>query len=91
MTLPAKTENGEALDVVEFDGLLATVHSARPFAPGQPLTLVVALEPAFVAEARTVAAKRLPEGPFEVRVRLISLKREERQRLLEAMPVSRRA
>jgi hypothetical protein len=90
MTVPAKTPTGEALDLVAFDGLLATVHSTRPFAPGQPLMLVVAVEPEVRADARTIGARRLPEGPFELRVRLVSLKRDERQRLLDAMPDSRR-
>ena len=90
MTLSAKTETGDEITVIAFDGNQVTVHSAWPYAPGQPMTLSIAVDPVCVTAARTTGAKRLGSGPFEIRLRVVSQTREDRQRLLDAMSVSRR-
>lgn len=90
MTLDAQTDKGEALRVVGFDGNTATVHCPVPYAPGQPMHFTIALAPPSNVHGRTIGTKRLGEGPYEVRLRLVGLTRVDRERWLEAMTDSRR-
>lgn len=59
----------------------------RPYAPGAPIALAVALRAAaadtreLVLRAKTIGSKRRDDGRFDVRVRLVSLRREDRARL----------
>ncbi|MCZ7687520.1 MAG: hypothetical protein M5U28_55795 [Sandaracinaceae bacterium] len=54
----------------------------RAFAPGAPLALTLELEDgALELTGKTIGSKRREDGRFDVRARLISLRREDRARL----------
>lgn len=90
MTLKAETEAGATVEVAAFDGNFSTFHSPRAYVPGQPVTLEVALETPCRVEGRTIGSRRIAEGVFEIRIRLVSLTRDTRERMLAAMSDSRR-
>ena len=69
--------------VVAFDGSSLTLRGPRAFAPGSPIRFRTALEePERAFEGRTLGSKRIDEGTFEVRLRLINLRRADRELLL---------
>ena len=71
--------DGSALHMA---GEVITLRLARAFAPGAPLRGVVALDGLEIAiEGRTVGSRKTSDGTFEVRVRLVNLRREDRERL----------
>jgi hypothetical protein len=77
---------GEAL---ELSGETMKLVIDRAFAPGAPMSFELEVSPELAPElargpknialeARTIGSKRQPDGRFEVRVRLINLRREDR-------------
>ena len=74
---------------VSFEGEFLVVVVSRAFAPGTPFTGGIAIDGTSIQiEGRATGSKRTPEGMFEVRARLINLRKADRE-LLEA--ASRRA
>ena len=66
-------------ELLELSGLQLRLRSPKAFPPGQPLTLQ--LPPDVKLEARAIGSKRLDESSFELRVRLINLRKDTREAL----------
>jgi hypothetical protein len=81
---------GEVAEACAIDGNLLTLSSPRAFPPGSPICFA-----AFFAgsergfEGRTIASKRLDDRRFEVRMRLVNLRRHDRELLLREMEGAR--
>lgn len=81
---PARIDGAEG-HASAFDGEMIVLVLSRPLAPGTPFRGVVAIETGEIAiEGRATRSKRTADGTFEVRARLISLRRDDRERLLAA-------
>jgi len=77
---------GEEGRAERLDGERLHVVSPRAFAPGSPVSLVVVLGGGEVPlEGRSQGAKRREDGSFDVHVRLINLRRTDRERLAAAL------
>ncbi|MBZ0117893.1 MAG: hypothetical protein K8H88_12900 [Sandaracinaceae bacterium] len=79
----AKGGEGEA---TSFDGDVLVTILPRAYAPGSPCELRVE---DLTLTGKTLGAKRRADGRFDVRVRLISVRREARERLLSALGAER--
>jgi hypothetical protein len=70
--------------VTNIADLVLTLRSPKAFPPGQPLEFVLT-QSGVRLQARSIGSKRLPESDaFELRVRLINLRRETREALAAA-------
>jgi hypothetical protein len=69
-------------NAISFEGEFLVAVVSKPFAPGTPLrgTIVVG-ESEIGIEGRATGSKRTPEGTFEVRARVINLRKVDRERL----------
>lgn len=86
MSIPVRVEGAEGVAVAIQNGELITLHLPRPFAPGTPFKGVAIAEDVEMAiEGRASGSKRMPDGAFEVRARLVSLRRDDRERLNRAL------
>jgi len=82
MTVSADLPGGERGEVMGLEGERMLVVSPRAFAPGAPLRLVLHLPDGELAvEGRTVGSRRRPDQAFDVRLRLVNVKRADRERL----------
>ncbi len=82
MTLAARLGDGSDAEVSALDGERVALVSARAFAPGAPIAIEVATPDGTLALAgKCLGSKRRADGRFDVRARLVSLRREERDRL----------
>jgi hypothetical protein len=81
-------EGGEVA-VVSFAGERLHLDCARAFAPGSPIVVDLVIptreSSLLTLEGRTLASKRRADGRFEVRLRLINLRREAREALAAAV------
>ena len=85
MSLPVQIAGQLAGTLEAIEGLLLTLASPKAFPPGQPLALLVSPEAAAVRlDARAIGSKRRDDGMFELRVRLINLRKEAREALERA-------
>lgn len=85
-----RLESGEDADARAFDGSQFTFWSPRAFAPGSPVRFVARFEGGErPLEGRALGSKRVDEQQFEVRVRFVNLRRDDRQRLLEQLDSQR--
>jgi hypothetical protein len=77
---------------VAFAGLILAVIDDRPHAPGAPIraTLTLADGPLAIA-GKSIGSKRRDDGSFDVRMRLINLRREDRARLERALGTTDRS
>lgn len=81
---PARIEGAEG-NAISFEGEFLLAVVSRAFAPGTPLKGTIKLADGEIPiEGRATSSKRTPEGTFEVRARLINLRREIRERLVAA-------
>ncbi len=64
---------------VDFSGEILEVLSARPFAPGAPVSIEV---DGTSLQGKSLGSKRQPDGRFHVRMRMINLRRAHRVFLL---------
>lgn len=81
-----RLESGQDAVGLAFDGNLMTVTSPVAFAPGSPIrfnAIVEAGERNF--EGRVLRSKRIDDQAFEVRLRLVNLRREDRKLLLNSL------
>ena len=86
MTIPATAPGGEG-EALAFAGEVLTCALPRAFAPGAPIELSVVAEGEAVAlRAKSIGSKRRDDGRFEVRMRLVNLRREHREALSRALP-----
>jgi hypothetical protein len=78
---PCRIESADG-HAVSFVGETFVAVVSRAFAPGTPFRGVVTIEGVDLAiEGRANGSKRTPEGTFEVRARLINLRKADRERL----------
>lgn len=71
--------SGEPAIAKRLEDNLLTLHSPKAFAPGSPISFEAASEePKRAFEGRTIGSKRIDEATFEVRLRLVNLRREDR-------------
>ncbi len=78
---PARIEAADG-SAVSFDGEFLVARVSRPFAPGTPIRGSLTIgELEIQIEGRATGSKRMPDGTFEIRARLINLRREDRLRL----------
>jgi len=81
-----RLESGQDAVGLAFDGNLLKLTSPVAFAPGSPIrfkAIVEAGERNF--EGRVLGSKRIDEQRFEVRLRLVNLRREDRELLLTTL------
>lgn len=79
-----RLESGHDALGLRFDGKLLKLTSPLAFAPGSPIrftAIVEAGERSF--EGRVLGSKRMDEQGFEVRLRLVNLRRDDRELLLK--------
>jgi hypothetical protein len=85
-----RLESGEDAEARAFDGGQFTLWSPRAFAPGAPVRFVARFdEGERPLEGRALGSKRIDEHRFEVRVRFVNLRRDDRQRLLKRLDSQR--
>jgi hypothetical protein len=81
----ASLADGALAEVTGYAGEVLTFACERAHPPGEPLQLTVRLPDAELALAgKTVGSKRRDDGRFDVRLRLTSLRREQRSLLERA-------
>jgi len=81
-----RLETGEEGTAIRLDGHVLVLLSPRAFAPGSPIRLAAVGEnEARQLEGRTIGSKRMDAGPFEVRLRLVNLRRIDRELLLREL------
>jgi hypothetical protein len=87
-----RLESDEDAEARDFDGNQFTIWSPRAFAPGSPVRFVARFEEGErPLEGRAISSKRIDESQFEVRMRFVNLRRDDRQRLLDQFDVQRPA
>jgi hypothetical protein len=86
MSVKIRLDSGEEAEARTFDGALLTLLSPRAFAPGAPIRFTAATEgEARHFEGRALGSKRVDEGQFEVRMRFVNLRREDRELLEQTL------
>jgi hypothetical protein len=87
-----RLESGEDAEARDFDGNQFTIWSPRAFAPGSPVRFMASFDEGERSlEGRAIGSKRIDERQFEVRMRFVNLRRDDRQRLLDHFDVQRPA
>jgi hypothetical protein len=76
---------GEEGEATAIEGNLLTFLSPRAFAPGAPIRFSTLGEAERSFEGRTIGSKRVEDGRFEVRMRFVNLRREDREVLLREL------
>lgn len=77
---------GEEGRAVALDGDMLEVRTAASHPVGEPLAFALALADGPLAlEGKSRGSRRLDDGAFEVRVRLVTLRRADRERLVSAL------
>jgi len=70
-----------------FDGAVLSLVCDLAFAPGQPIVATLrAGDSSLEVRGKTVSSKRRQDGGFDVRVRLHSVRREDRSWLEQHLP-----
>ena len=86
MSAPASAPGGDG-EALGFAGKMLVCALPRAFAPGAPIELsVVAGEEALALRGKSIGSRRREDGRFEVRMRLVNLRREHREALTRALP-----
>ncbi|MGB3050368.1 MAG: PilZ domain-containing protein [Polyangiales bacterium] len=81
-----RLESGQEALALAYDGNLLKVSSPLAFAPGSPIRFTVACEAGErTFEGRVVRSKRVDDQTFEVRMRFVNLRREDRELLLSTL------
>lgn len=86
MEAPLRIDNEHEGVAVSCDANIIAFHAPKAFPPGQPVALCLwpGHAGSLALAARSIGSKRMPDGRFEVRARLVNLGREARQKLLDA-------
>ena len=79
MTVGLSLEDGARGEAVRVDGEVIEIVAPRAFAPGAPVRMRVDADgEAIPVEGKTIGSKRRDDGRFDVRLRLINLRRPHR-------------
>ncbi|NOY90068.1 MAG: hypothetical protein GXP55_02580 [Deltaproteobacteria bacterium] len=88
MSLLASSEGAE-LSLLAFDGKWLVLEAPRAWAPGSPMAIRVEFAGTpHMLDARSLGSRRDAPGRFRVKLRLVSMRRDSRQALLEALPAT---
>ncbi len=86
MTVKLLLDTGEDAEARTFDGALLTFSSPRAFAPGAPIRFTTTSEGDVRSfEGRALGSKRVDDARFEVRMRFVNLRRDDREFLAERL------
>ena len=86
MSIAASFARGETGHLVSWDGETMILNASAAYAPGSPIEASLSLQDGPLrVEGRTKDSKRDAIGAFNVRVRIINLRREDKARLLAAL------
>jgi hypothetical protein len=81
-----RLDTGEAATATAINENVLTVLSPRPFAPGAPIRFSMPSgETQRALEGRTIGSKRIDAETFEVRLRFVNLRREDRAAILQGL------
>ena len=81
-----RLDSGEDAEARNFDGVPLTVISPRAFAPGAPIRFSMTADgEARSFEGRAIGSKRVDDVHFEVRLRLVNLRRADRELLVDRL------
>lgn len=79
---PVRVEGAGEGEATSYEGEIMSLILARAYAPGSPLPFVLRLGDSELSlDGKTVSSKRRADGRFDVRVRLVSLRKEDREKL----------
>jgi hypothetical protein len=82
---PIRFADGASGVAVGYDGAVIHMICERAHPPGRPLEITVtAAEQSICVRGKSAGSKRRDDGRFDVRLRLHSLRREEREQLVVA-------
>lgn len=86
MSVVGRLSTGEAVELVAFDGQHLEIYvDGRAFAPGAPASIVFEVAPTPIPVGwKSHGSRKMPDGRFLARGRVISLTRELRDALLAA-------
>lgn len=86
MTVSGKLSTGESVTLRAFDGNAIEVVTQRAFAPGARAVMVLEIaSEALGIEVKCHGSRKLEDGRFSVRGRVISMRREDRENLIAAL------
>ena len=87
MSAALRLEDGASGEAIRLDGEVLEVVLPRALAPGAParMELDAGGEPIPI-EGKTIGSKRRDDGRFDVRLRLVNLRRDHRAQLRSALP-----
>ena len=84
MSVQIRLDSGEDAEARTFDGALLTLLSPRAFAPGAPIRFTATTQAdTRTFEGRAIGSKRVDDSRFEVRMRFVNLRRDDRELLAE--------
>jgi hypothetical protein len=79
-------DRGDKAEIDSLEGNMLTFRSPRAFPPGAPIRFIVMIDEHRRAfEGRSIGATRIEGDLFEVRMRFVNLRRDDREALLVAM------
>jgi hypothetical protein len=83
MSVPLDFVDAGSGEAVDFDGKVLSARAPRAFAPGMPLQMIAcpSSDSPLRLQGKSIGSRRSAEGPFEVRIRLVNLRRADRERL----------
>lgn len=79
--IAARLADGTDIQAVQFDGRLLHLVCPGALAPGQPADVTLSFDAPFTLMVRTVGSRRRDDGAFDVRCRIVNLRREHREKL----------
>lgn len=82
MSVAVTLSSGGRGEAVAFEGEVLSLVLPRAFAPGAPVSLEATVDGRTMAlNGKALGSKRREDGRFDVRMRMINLRRSERERL----------
>lgn len=84
--MKVRLQSGEVARAIRMDGQVLVLLSPRAYAPGAPISFSIeSAESGAAFEGRTIGSRRQADGTFEVKVRLVNLRRADRDRLVHGL------
>lgn len=84
--IPLRFTDGEEGHVVALDGEILEIRASGSHPPGQPVEVVLDLSGgALSLKAKSRGSRRIDDETFEVRLRLVELRKRERARIDAAL------
>jgi hypothetical protein len=81
MSASARTQSGDIVQLISYDGRELALASTRAYAPGQPISLQVDVGIGVSLELKSVGSVKQPDGSFVIRTRHTTLSRHARESL----------